>query len=157
MPAFIDYGLREQDFHICSKACCPRIKRLADLDWNRNGEIICSIWNQHGVLAELLQNHICQVVGTAELYCRFRSGEHMEYLGLVGVQVDVLERFCALSWLWIDSDVLHSVNAEMAEFLAVVGIEIVISVVPQKPKRTDNIGFVVVRIPLFFRGHSGNT
>ena len=54
----------------------------------------------------------------------------MEYLGLVGVQVDVLEHFCALSWLWIDSDVLHSVNAEMAEFLAVVGIEIVISVVP---------------------------
>ena len=37
----------------------------------------------------------------------------------------------------------------MAEFLAVVGIEIVISVVPQKPKRTDNIGFVVVRLPLF--------
>ena len=119
------------------------------MDGNRNGEIIFSIWNQHGVLAELLQNHICQVVGTAELYCRFRSGEHIKYLGLMGVQVDALERFCALSWLWIDSDVLHSVNAEMAEFLAVVGIEIVISVVPQKPKRTDNIGFIVVRIPLF--------
>ena len=54
----------------------------------------------------------------------------MEYLGLMGGQVHALERFCARSWLWIDSDVLHSVNAEMAEFLAVVGIEIVISVVP---------------------------
>ena len=124
------YGLRKQDFHICSKACRPRIKRHADLDGNGNCEIIFSIWNQHRVLAELLQIHICQVVGTAELYCRFRSGEHIKYLGLMGVQVNALERFCALSWLWIDSDVLHSVNAEMAEFLAVVGIEIVISVVP---------------------------
>ena len=67
----------------------------------------------------------------------------------MGVQVDALERFCALSWLWIDSDVLHSVNAEMAELLSVVGIEIIIAVVPEKPKRTDNIGFIVVRIPLF--------
>ena len=46
----------------------------------------------------------------------------MEYLGLVGVQVNALERFRALSWLWIDSDMLHTVNAEMAELLAVVGI-----------------------------------
>ena len=61
----------------------------------------------------------------------------------------MLERFRALSWLWIDSDVLHTVNAEMAELLAVVGIEIVIAIVPEKSKRTDNIGFVVVRIPLF--------
>ena len=68
----------------------------------------------------------------------------MEDLGLVGVQVDALECFCALSWLWIDSDVLHTVNAEMTELLSIVGIEIVISVVPQKPKRTDNIGFIVV-------------
>ena len=74
----------------------------------------------------------------------------MEYLGLVGVQVDVLERFRALSWLWIDSDVLHSVNAEMAELLSVVGIEIIIAVVPKQSKRADNVGFIVVRIPLFF-------
>ena len=36
----------------------------------------------------------------------------------------------------------------MAKLLAVVGIEIIIAVVPKKPKRTDNIGFIVVRIPL---------
>ena len=44
---------------------------------------------------------------------------------------------------------LHTVNAEMAELLSIVGIEIVIAVVPEKPKKTDNIGFIVVRIPLF--------
>ena len=33
----------------------------------------------------------------------------MEDLGLVGVQVNALERFCALSWLWIDGDMLHEI------------------------------------------------
>ena len=107
------------------------MERFADLDGHRNREIRFSIWNQHCVFSELLQNHIGQVVGTAELYCRFRSGEHMEYLCLMGVQVNALERFCALSWFWVDGDMLHTVNAEMAEFLSVVGIEIVIAVVPK--------------------------
>ena len=44
---------------------------------------------------------------------------------------------------------LHTVNAEMAELLAVVGIEIIIAVVPKQSKRADNVGFIVVGIPLF--------
>ena len=72
------------------------------------------------------------MVSTAELHKRLLARKHIEYLGLMGVQVNVLERFCALSWLWIDSDVLHTVNAEMAKLLAVVGIEIVIAIIPAR-------------------------
>ena len=56
------------------------------------------------------------------------------------VQIYALELLRALSWLWIYGNVFHPVYAEMAELLAVVGIEIVIAVVPEQSKRADNIG-----------------
>ena len=70
------------------------------------------------------------MVGTAKLYGQFFARKHMEDLGLMGVQVNALECFCALSWLWIYGNVFHPVYAKMAEFLAVVGIEIIIAVAP---------------------------
>lgn len=147
IPHFIHDCLREQELHIRSKARHPRIERLADLDGNGNCEIIFSIWNQHRVLAELLQNHICQVVGTAEFDSRFRAGEHIEYLGLMGVQIDMPERLPALSWLWINCDMLHSIYAEVAEFFSIVGIQIIISIVPEHSKWADDIRLAIVGIP----------
>ena len=150
IPHFIHDGLREQELHICSKTRHPRIKGLADLDRHGNCEIMFSIWNEHRVLTEAFQNYICQMIGTAEFDHRFRAGEHIEYLGLMGVQIDLPERLPALFRLWINCDMLHSIHAEVAEFFSIIGIQIIISIVPEQSKWADDIRFAIVGIPFLF-------
>ena len=59
------------------------------------------------------------MIGTEKPDRRFCAGEHIEHLGLMGVQIDLPERLPAHSWRWIDCDMLHSAHAEVAGFLQV--------------------------------------
>lgn len=106
--------------------------------------------HHHNILAELVYRSVSQFLAEADADIVFLASIHIKHLCLLAYDVLFLEKF--LPFPLLDerfSDTFHSIHAVIAELLAVVGVEIVITVVPQKGVGADSNPIAVIRIVFY--------
>ena len=99
------------------------------------------------ILAELVNDRISQFIAEANLDIVFLTAIHIKYFCLLVGDVLFFEKFFSLPLLDKGlADTLHSIHAVIAELLAVIGIQIIVAVVPQKGVRANCHAVAVIGI-----------
>lgn len=94
-----------------------------------------SIHGEHlNILAELINNCICQFIAETDADIVFLAAIHVKHLCFVGCDVLLTVLLFAVPVIGEGiADPLHTIYAEITEllFFAVIGIEIIIAIVPE--------------------------
>ena len=133
---------RVENLHSSAKTTYPTKERVGRLYADGHGKMIVSIRYQHHIFAEAVNNYIGKRIDTTQFYrvFLFRFYEHIENRTLVFVQIHFVKSLFALAFFREHRYFFHSVNAKCAKvlFLAHIGIEVIIAVVPLERVGADN-------------------
>ena len=103
----------------------------------------------NGFFAEFVDHSVGKAILNPQAHHALVAAVHIKHLCLLVGQVLGVVFLRALALLQKrDADTLHAVNAEIAELLAVVGIQIVVAVVPRESIRADDVLTAVFGIAL---------
>lgn len=118
-----------------------------------------SINGEHlNILAELVNNRICQFIAETDADIVFLAAIHVKHLCSVGCNVLLTVLLFAVPVIGEGiADPLHAIHPEITEllFFAVIGIEIIVTVVPEESVGTDDVLFAALGVFLLLSGRRG--
>lgn len=153
---FFHYWLGTDNADAPTKRTDPRIERFRYLHGDGHNKVVFAVRHQNGIFAEAVNDGIRHSIDTPQTNGVFSArAEHIENLCLSGGQIYLVKGGFPVPLLLHPLYPFHAVNTEVAEALLLghIGIEIIVSVIPEHSKGADNIQITLLgELPLLARG-----